>query len=773
MKFLVGLKFRYTIILFALFVVVSNSRANAIKDFNIIPQPVRITAGSGVYDFRAVQNFTFSKSPKIDPMLDFNKWLEKYFEIKLLKSTGNQNPIQFIQSDTFTHADAYHLIISKEKITIIYKEERGAFYATQTLKQLFPIENKDISKNRNVKLEIPCGEIYDYPRFSYRGMHMDESRHFFGLAAVKKYIDMLAFQKMNYFHWHLTDDQGWRIEIKKYPKLTTIANCRKETRIGHYSDRPIEYDGKKYCHFYTQEEAKEIVRYASERFITVVPEIEMPGHGTAALSAYPEYGCTGKTIEASTTWGVFEDIFCPKEETFTFLNNVLDEIMAIFPSKMIHVGGDEVPKKQWKESKFCQDLIKKEKLKDEHGLQSYFIKRIEKHINSRGRIMIGWDEILEGGLAPNAVVMSWRGTAGGMEAANQNHEVVMTPGSHCYFDQYQSKNAGEPIAIGGFLTLKKVYSFNPIPDKLPLDKHKYILGGQANLWAEYIATPEHLQYMAYPRSFALAEALWSDPSTKNYDNFLSNLTRQISRLDAWEINYAKHFFSLDINTIQNAGNLLANITSDAPKNMLQYRISKNKSNTAWLPFTEPAGLSESGIIEARLVDTTNDQIYSSIRKEFNINLASAKEIQLTNEPNEKYNSGGKKALVNGMVGPNDNYGGDEWLGFLGKDLEAIIDLNESTPLHHVELRFYNANGQWVYGPLSIEVFGANEKDQWVKIERSAEQTENDKIIKAKIYLNGSSYRYIKVLAKRHGIIKDGLQGAGNEAWLFCDEIVVD
>ena len=773
MKFIVCLKFRYTFILLAYFVFISSSKANSIKDFAIIPQPVRIVTGSGVFDFRVVQNFSFSKSPEIDPMMDFNNWLAKYFEIKLSKSNSSQNAIQFIQSDTFTHADAYHLIITKEKITIIYKEERAAFYATQTVKQLFPIENKDVSKNRNAKLDIPCGEIYDYPRFSYRGMHLDESRHFFGMEAVKKYIDMLAFQKMNYFHWHLTDDQGWRIEIKKYPKLTTIANCRKETRIAHYSDRPIEYDGKKYCYFYTQDEAKEIVKYAADRYITVVPEIEMPGHATAALSAYPEFGCTGKVIGASTTWGVFEDIFCPKEETFTFLNNVLDEIMAIFPSKMIHIGGDEVPKKQWKESKFCQDLIKKEKLKDEHGLQSYFIKRIEKHINSKGRIMIGWDEILEGGLAPNAVVMSWRGTQGGMEAADQDHEVVMTPGSHCYFDQYQSKNAGEPIAIGGFLPLKKVYTFDPIPSKLPIEKQKYILGGQANLWAEYIATPEHLQYMAYPRSFALAEALWSDPSTKNYDNFLSKLTRQISRLDAWGINYAKHFFSLDINSIQKAGQSLAIVSSDASKSMLQYRISQGKSNTAWLSYLEPVVITNSGTFEARLVDTVNDRTYSSTRKEFNINLASGKEIQLTNEPNEKYNSGGKAALVNGMVGPNDNYGGDEWLGFLGKDLEAVIDLTESKALHHVELRFYNANGQWIYGTKSIEVFGANEKDQLVKIEKSSEQTENGKIIKAKIYLNESPYRYIKILAKRHGIIKDGLQGAGNEAWLFCDEIVVD
>jgi hexosaminidase len=362
----------------------------------------------------------------------------------------------------------------------------------------------------------------------------------FPVAFIKKYIDALAMLKMNTFHWHLTEDQGWRIEIKKYPKLQEIAAYRKETLMGHYSKKPQRYDGKRYGGFYTQAQIKDIVAYAENRFVTIIPEIEMPGHSQAAIAAYPELGCLGEQAEVATEWGVFEHIYCTKDETFDFLEDVLDEVIALFPSKYIHIGGDEAPKSKWKACKICQQRIKDEGLKDEHELQSYFISRIEKYLNSKGRQIIGWDEILEGGLAPNATVMSWRGTEGAIEAAKQHHNVILTPGSHCYFDYYQSENKDEPLAIGGYIPLEKVYSFNPVPDELSNRQSKYVLGAQGNVWTEYMLNSKHVEYMVFPRILAMSEVDWSTLKNKDYSNFEQRVKYFFKRLDALDINYSKH-----------------------------------------------------------------------------------------------------------------------------------------------------------------------------------------------------------------------------------------
>jgi len=377
-------------------------------------------------------------------------------------------------------------------------------------------------------------------------MHLDVGRHMFPVATIKEFIDLIAMHKMNTFHWHLTEDQGWRIEIKKYPKLTEVGAFRKETLIGHGATprKDQKFDGKPYGGFYTQEEVKDIVDYAAKRHITVIPEIELPGHSLAAIAAYPELGNTGKQYDVGTRWGVFKEIYAPTDKTFSFLEDVLTEVMELFPSKLIHIGGDEAPKDEWKQSKFAQQLIKKEGLKDEHELQSYFIKRIEKFVNSKGRNIIGWDEILEGGLAPNAAVMSWRGTEGGIEAAKQKHYVVMTPGHSCYFDHYQSKDKeNEPLAIGGYLPVEKVYSYDPTPKELSKEEQKYILGAQANVWTEYIATPEYLEYMILPRMDAMAEVVWTKPDNKNWDDFKERLNPMAKRYDVMGLNYAKHVFT--------------------------------------------------------------------------------------------------------------------------------------------------------------------------------------------------------------------------------------
>lgn len=433
-------------------------------------------------------------------------------------------------------AGSYEIRMRQDQITILGDRE-GIQNGLSSLLQLCGAVKTPYPSFRLMTIE-------DSPRYQWRGMHLDVCRHFFTKAEVEKYIDYLALYKFNVFHWHLCDDQGWRIEIKKYPKLTEVGSIRKQTMIGKPS-KDQKFDGKPYGGFYTQEDIKEIVAYATARHITVVPEIEMPGHALAALAAYPQYSCNGKLLEVGTTWGVFDDVYCAgNDSTFAFLQDVLSEVCELFPGKYIHIGGDECPKERWKTCPKCQKRIKDEKLKDERELQSYFIQRMEKFVNSKGKQIIGWDEILEGGLAPNASVMSWRGTQGGIDAAKQHHYVVMTPGKPCYFDHYQSRDKlKEPIAIGGFNPLDSVYKYEPMPKQLDPQEQQYILGAQGNVWTEYITTFKQVEYMAVPRMCALSEVLWTDPKNKNYKDFVARLKLHSVMLDKMGVNYAKHFKS--------------------------------------------------------------------------------------------------------------------------------------------------------------------------------------------------------------------------------------
>ena len=431
--------------------------------------------------------------------------------------------------------ESYNLKIAPQGIDISGSDYAGLFYGLQTLVQI--LETTKINNSPAVTSVL----IEDRPRFRWRGMLLDVARHMFPADFIKRYIDIIAAHKMNVFHWHLTEDQGWRIPIKKYPKLKDIAAWRKETLVGHYRDKPHQFDGKPYGGFYTEEEIKDIIDYASDRSVTIVPEIEMPGHATAALSAYPQLSCTGGPHEAETVWGVHKEVFCAgNEETFDFLENVLEEVAQIFPGPYIHIGGDECPKTRWAECEKCQARIADEGLKDEHELQSYFIKRIEKILEKFDKRLVGWDEILEGGLAPNAVVHSWRGMDGGIEAANAGHEVIMSPTTYVYFDYYQSEDReNEPLAIGGYLPLSKVYEFEPVPDKIDSDKRHLILGGQANLWTEYIPTTKQAEYMLLPRVCALAEAVWSPKNKRDYSGFINRLGDHLKRLDRKNLNYRK------------------------------------------------------------------------------------------------------------------------------------------------------------------------------------------------------------------------------------------
>ena len=533
---------------FLFWVVMVSAQTNVV----IVPQPVSMEMRSGNFTFNTATTIIADKEAAHEAQM-LNVYLKKLYGFSLPKKSVASNAksgsaIVFTLLKNGDRKDAYNLEVASDKITISSASNEGLFYGMQTLLQLLGTEKQSFVQG----FSIPQLLIKDYPRFQYRGMHLDVGRHFFDVDFVKQYIDYLAYLKYNTFHWHLTEDQGWRIEIKKYPRLTSVGGYRNGTIIGRYPG--TGNDSLHYGGFYTQEQIKEVVKYAQDRFITIIPEIELPGHASAAIAAYPQLSCfpdsatpvSSKTPWAGSrdgkqvqqTWGVFKDVFCPSEYTFTFLENVLDEVMQLFPSQYIHIGGDECPKTYWKESPFCQKLIKDKNLKDEEGLQSYFIQRIEKYLNSKGRKIIGWDEILEGGLAPDATVMSWRGEEGGIAAAQQKHNVIMTPGKFVYFDHAQMKNS-DSVTIGGYLPLDTVYNYSPIPKELAESEAHYVLGAQANVWTEYMGNTKKVEYMLFPRMSALSEVLWSPEKSRDANRFRSELPELYKRYQLWGANYYK------------------------------------------------------------------------------------------------------------------------------------------------------------------------------------------------------------------------------------------
>ena len=507
------------------------------EDHSIVPIPRSVIVGTGSLDLNsdAGVHLTDPNDSKTQEVFDI--WAAPYRKsgALALSESGDSDSAIKVGIDGQGAAESYRLSVTTEGITLNAADYAGLFYGLQTLSQLMPpdaVTNSDVSS-----FDLPVLEIDDAPRFTYRGVHLDVARHFFPPEFIKHYIDLLALYKINRFHWHLTEDQGWRIEIDQYPKLTEVGAFREQTQIGHGLDE-FQGDGVRYGGFYTKEEIREIVAYAQARNVMIIPEIEMPGHATAALAAYPELACTEGPFEVAMTWGIFEDIYCPYEETFEFLENVLLEVVDLFPGDYVHIGGDEAPKTRWKESEYVQDLMVREGFNDVEQVQGYFIRRIEKFLNEQGKRLIGWDEIIEGGLPPNATVMSWRGTIGGIEASRRGHDVVMTPYSHLYLDYYQSADQeNEPFAIGGFLPLDTVYSYEPVPSQLRERDKTRIIGAQANVWTEYMKTGEHVEYMLLPRMLALAEVVWSPAEAKNFNSFLKRIEWHLDRFDALGVNY--------------------------------------------------------------------------------------------------------------------------------------------------------------------------------------------------------------------------------------------
>lgn len=747
----------------ALLLLIGCTKKQASITPSIIPIPLHQELFNDVFTLNRSTSITYDEDFK-DVALYLAEHLQNVFQIEQwTDETSNENNIVFELDERIENEEGYTLDISNSQIVIRSKSAKGAFYAVQSLVQLIP------SKTKDEEIAIQSLLIEDAPRFKYRGMHLDVGRHMFSVDFIKKYIDLISKLKMNTFHWHLTEDQGWRIEIKKYPKLQTVAAFRNETLIGHYNDQPQQFDGKKYGGYYTQEEIKEIVAYALKRHVTIIPEIEMPGHSQAAIAAYPELGCTGKKVNVATKWGVFEEVYCPNEKTFQFLEDVIDEVCELFPGKYIHIGGDEAPKARWKNSTYCQNLIKKLNLKDEHGLQSYFIQRMEKYINSKGKQIIGWDEILEGGLAPNATVMSWRGTKGAVEAAKEGHNVILTPTSHSYFDYYQSENEQEPLAIGGFLPLERVYAFDAIPKELQEQYSKYLLGVQGNVWTEYMPDEKKVEYMAFPRAIALSEVAWSAPKNKNYHAFVTRLQQFQKRLDHLHVNYANHLFEIKGNAqkIDNKMYFALNSASkDAP---IYYSIDSLPPNTL---YTGPILIEKSTTIKAVVKDENNKVLSQNFEQDIKVHKAFGQQVLLSTQPHPSYSAGGKDALINGVLGSDRRFGDKEWLGFSGEDVVIMLDLGEFKTVNSISTRFHNGKGQWIYAPKKINVYfdlGNGRDISFDNIFRPSDSL----LVNFKVNLTNIKARRLRITVPNFGIIPEGKQGAGHKAWTFIDEIIIE
>lgn len=755
-----------------------STAAGQTADFNIIPRPQQVNVSNDA-PFTLSAKTVISLGTNSQNMKRNANMLASYIE----QATGirpavgkskNGTAIVLTIDKTIANAEGYKLDADAKQIRIAGASAAGVFYGIQTLRKSLPLVNGKASK-----VSIPAVHIADAPRFAYRGTHLDVSRHFVTADSVRQFIDMLALHNINRFHWHLTDDQGWRIEIKKYPLLTQIGSKRAQTVIGHNSGK---YDGKPYSGFYTQKQIRDIVKYAADRYITIVPEIDLPGHMQAALAAYPDMGCTGGPYEVWQKWGVSDNVLCAgNDKTLTFIDNVLKEITQLFPSKYIHVGGDECPKTQWQKCPKCQARIKALNLeaKDGHSaeerLQSYIITHASNYLKSLGRNTIGWDEILEGGLAEGATVMSWRGESGGIAAAKQHHDVVMTPNSYLYFDYYQSLDkANEPLAIGGYLPLETVYSYEPMPKELTADEARHIIGVQANIWTEYMPTFKQMQYMALPRLAALSEVQWSQPALKDYTSFTNRLTEFTHLYDRLGYNYAKHLYNVAIHVDSDNKwrEILIHMTT-AGKAEIRYTLDGTEPTVNSTLYTGAIVLQKSAKIRAAAF---RDGKRSSVTsQDISFNKATACPVELLQPTHKNYTYKGGATLTDGLLG-DKGFGTGRWLGFSGNDLEAVIDLKQNTDVSSVSLNTCVDKGSWIFDARNIEVSVSADGKSFTKVASKSlpalEEQTPDNIYTYELTFPQTTTRYVKLTATSEHNIPEWHGGKGKPAFLFVDEISV-
>lgn len=749
------------------------------SDYEIIPKPLDVNC-KGDASFLLKDGVAVIYPENNRKMQDNAEFLVDYVErqtgVKLTSHAGMpvDGAICLTLDLSDDNAEAYKLIVNDKRVCISGASEAGVFYGIQTLRKSLPVA-------QDINMNLSAVEIYDKPRFAYRGAMLDVARHFYTVDEVKTFIDMLALHNINRFHWHLTDDQGWRIEIKKYPKLMSVASERKETVVGRWYSGI--YDGKPYGGYYTQDELRDVIDYAAKRHITIIPEVDLPGHMQAALTAYPELGCTGGPYEVRTIWGVSQDVLCVGNDfTLQFVKDVLSEVADIFPSEYIHIGGDECPKVRWEKCPKCQERIKSLGLKSdakhtkEQRLQSYVIQEAAKYLKEKGKRIIGWTEILEGGLVPDATLMSWIGESGGIEAAHQHHDVIMTPNTYLYFDYYQSKKVeDEPLAIGGYLPIEKTYNYEPMPKELTEEEQQYIKGVQANLWTEYIPVFSQVQYMVLPRLGAAAEVQWTDPSKKDYKDFLRRVPHLVAVYDCYGWNYATHVYDVNVDmkadTVNHVLNVQLSTMADDP---IYYTLDGQDPTEKSLKYTKPFTIDQSVVLKTMAVhpDRTSKISVDTIR----FNKATLKPVVLL-QPNEsRFSPDGPVVLVDGRNG-NHSFDTGAWLTVAGNDLEAVINMQAETILSSASVHVYVRKDAWLFDARGFSVSVSSDNKNYKEVAsqeyKQMQESDSDGIIEHELLFDPCKATYVKIKVISEKSMPDWHWDAGKAPFLLVDEIILN
>lgn len=749
------------------------------SDYEIIPKPLDVNC-KGDASFLLKDGVAVIYPENNRKMQDNAEFLVDYVErqtgVKLTSHAGMpvDGAICLTLDLSDDNAEAYKLIVNDKRVCISGASEAGVFYGIQTLRKSLPVA-------QDINVNLSAVEIYDKPRFAYRGAMLDVARHFYTVDEVKTFIDMLALHNINRFHWHLTDDQGWRIEIKKYPKLMSVASERKETVVGRWYSGI--YDGKPYGGYYTQDELRDVIDYAAKRHITIIPEVDLPGHMQAALTAYPELGCTGGPYEVRTIWGVSQDVLCVGNDfTLQFVKDVLSEVADIFPSEYIHIGGDECPKVRWEKCPKCQERIKSLGLKSdakhtkEQRLQSYMIQEAAKYLKEKGKRIIGWTEILEGGLVPDATLMSWIGESGGIEAAHQHHDVIMTPNTYLYFDYYQSKKVeDEPLAIGGYLPIEKTYNYEPMPKELTKEEQQYIKGVQANLWTEYIPVFSQVQYMVLPRLGAAAEVQWTDPSKKDYKDFLRRVPHLVAVYDCYGWNCATHVYDVNVDmkadTVNHVLNVQLSTMADDP---IYYTLDGQDPTEKSLKYTKPFTIDQSVVLKTMAVhpDRTSKISVDTIR----FNKATLKPVVLL-QPNEsRFSPDGPVVLVDGRNG-NHSFDTGAWLAVAGNDLEAVINMQAETILSSASIHVYVRKDAWLFDARGFSVSVSSDNKNYKEVAsqeyKQMQESDSDGIIEHELLFDPCKATYVKIKVISEKSMPDWHWDAGKAPFLLVDEIILN
>lgn len=749
------------------------------SDYEIIPKPLDVNC-KGDASFLLKDGVSVIYPENNQKMQDNAEFLVDYVEkqtgVKLTSHAGMpvDGAICLTLDLNDDNAEAYKLIVNDKRVCISGASEAGVFYGIQTLRKSLPVA-------QDINVNLSAVEIYDKPRFAYRGAMLDVARHFYTVDEVKTFIDMLALHNINRFHWHLTDDQGWRIEIKKYPKLMSVASERKETVVGRWYSGI--YDGKPYGGYYTQDELRDVIDYAAKRHITIIPEVDLPGHMQAALTAYPELGCTGGPYEVRTIWGVSQDVLCVGNDfTLQFVKDVLSEVADIFPSEYIHIGGDECPKVRWEKCPKCQERIKSLGLKSdakhtkEQRLQSYMIQEAAKYLKEKGKRIIGWTEILEGGLVPDATLMSWIGESGGIEAAHQHHDVIMTPNTYLYFDYYQSKKVeDEPLAIGGYLPIEKTYNYEPMPKELTKEEQQYIKGVQANLWTEYIPVFSQVQYMVLPRLGAVAEVQWTDPSKKDYKDFLRRVPHLVAVYDCYGWNYATRVYDVNVDmkadTVNHVLNVQLSTMADDP---IYYTLDGQDPTEKSLKYTKPFTIDQSVVLKTMAVhpDRTSKISVDTIR----FNKATLKPVVLL-QPNEsRFSPDGPVVLVDGRNG-NHSFDTGAWLAVAGNDLEAVINMQAETILSSASVHVYVRKDAWLFDARGFSVSVSSDNKNYKEVAsqeyKQMQESDSDGIIEHELSFDPCKATYVKIKVISEKSMPDWHWDAGKAPFLLVDEIILN